>query len=340
MAGESTLWKKANFHLETGMKSILTITMNPAIDLSASVERVFPNHKLRCSGLRRDPGGGGINVSRALYRLGGRSTALYCAGGIAGRMLEEMIGGFGLPQLVLPIKGETRQNMTIFEELSGNQFRFVVPGPILSVPEWRLVLETVASRSPLEDFVVASGSLPPGVPEDFYSLLAHIVREKGSRLILDTSGPPLSLAVREGVFLIKPSLGELKTLSPGIAAGTDLESVSLGLVMSGQCEAVVVSLGGEGVVLAEAAGSHRILAPKVTVRSRVGAGDSMVAGLTLALAEGRDLLTAARFGVAAGTAAVLNVGTELCHLADVQRLVDQVRVASSVSSLVVAEPLA
>lgn len=311
------------------MKSILTLTMNPTIDFSASVARVFPNHKLRCGSIRRDPGGGGLNVSRVIDRLGGASTALYCGGGTTGRMLEEMIGLTRIRQLVMPVMGETRQSSTFFEEATGDQYRFVMPGPILTEVEWRGVLDTIASQCPLADFVVASGSLPPGVPEDFYARLARIVNDKGSKLILDTSGPPLELAVREGVYLIKPSLRELAAFSmENIDSEEKQECAAARVAESTGCAAVVVSLGAKGVILATVSGCHRVSAPSVAVRSRVGAGDSMVAGITYAVAQGKDLLESVRVGVAAGTAAVMNVGTELCHLADVERLVDQVKVTS------------
>jgi 6-phosphofructokinase 2 len=177
---------------------------------------------------------------------------------------------------------------------------------------------------PAPDLVVASGSLPPGVPEDFYAQLARIVRESGGRLILDTSGSSLAPAVREGVFMVKPSLRELRAFAMGrIEHEPDQEKAAMGIVHSSRCEAVVVSLGAAGVLLASESGCERLRAPSVSVCSRVGAGDSMVAGIALAIARDQPLRDAVRFGIAAGTAAVMNPGTELCHREDVERLFGQ-----------------
>lgn len=306
------------------MKSILALTMNPALDLSASVEHVFPNHKLRCGQMRNDPGGGGINVARAIRRLGGECTAMYCRGGLIGKILQEMLEAEGICQRAISVQGWTRQSITILENATFQQFRFVMPGPELSEDEWGEVLETVRKMRPMPELIVASGSLPPGVPDDFYARLAAIVRDGGSQLILDTSGPSLALAVREGVFIVKPSLRELRSFALGrVEHEEDQAKVAMSIIHSGHSDAVVVSLGAAGILLATEAGCERLHAPSVLVRSRVGAGDSMVAGITLAIARGQSLRESARFGIAAGTAAVMNPGTELCHLQDVERLFRQ-----------------
>ncbi len=306
------------------MKSILTITMNPSIDVSSSLPNVFPEHKLRCGPVRHEPGGGGINVSRAIKKLGGNSVALHFCGGPTGDILRTLLDKEGIEQAIVPIHDWTRQSVTISETATTQQYRFVFPGPTVSEEEWRGGLERVLQMSPKPDLVVASGSLPPGVPDDIYGRLARNLRSAGIRLILDTSGHALPAAVEAGLFLIKPSLRELQ-----IIAGRDLdhesdqEEAAMGFVTSGRCEVVVVSLGASGVFFASRAGCERMRSPKVPVRSKVGAGDSMVAGITLALSRDYSLRDAVIFGVASGAAAVMSPGTELCRREDAERLYNQ-----------------
>lgn len=306
------------------MNHILTLTMNPALDASSFVENVFPEHKLRCGPVRHYPGGGGINVARAIKKLGGEALALHCCGGATGGMLRTLLAAEGVSEQPIEIGGETRESLTVLESATGQQYRFVLPGPTLSEAEWQRALDAVRAVEPRPAFVVASGSLPPGVPVDFYAHLARLVREQGGHLILDTSGPALPAAVREGVFLIKPSLRELRTFAEGdLEHEEEQERAAMQIVGTGGCEAVVVSLGAGGVLLASPQGCERMRSPTVAVRSKVGAGDSMVAGIALFLARGRSLRDAVRFGVAAGAAAVMNAGTELCHHADAERLFAQ-----------------
>ena len=182
------------------MKTIVTLTVNPAIDVAAPVPKVFPNHKLRCGTARRDAGGGGINVSRAIRQLGGESLACYLAGGPSGIMLEALLEAEALQHRRLPIEGWTRENFTATEEETGHQFRFVLRGPQLSQGEWQRGLDILASIEPAPDFAIASGSLAEGVPEDFYCRFARTMSQRGARVIIDSSGAPLAAAVRAGVF--------------------------------------------------------------------------------------------------------------------------------------------
>lgn len=315
------------------MDAIATLTMNPALDLSATVENVFPNHKLRCGQERCDPGGGGINVSRAIHRLGGESLALYCAGGPTGQILHALLDQAGLRHQVIPIAGSTRENVSVFESATGQQYRFVMPGPRLVPDEWKRALDIVAGLTPPPSILIASGSLPPGVPTEFYALLARSARALGARLILDTSGPPLVAALREGVFLVKPSLRELRAFAMGrVEHEEDQVRAAKTIIEAGRCEAVVVSLGAAGALFVTATECERLHAPSVSVRSRIGAGDSMVAGIALSLALGESLRRAVCQGVAAGTAAVTNSGTELCHRRDVEKLLTRIESPASLSA--------
>jgi len=311
------------------MATILTLTMNPALDVSTSVPFVLPEQKLRCDAPRYEPGGGGINVARAARRLGADVLAWFPAAGPAGDLVQRLLRDEGVPHTAVTTRWWTRENLNVVEGTSGRQFRFCMPGPTLTEAEWRPFIEDDLIPNPAPAFLVASGSLPPGVPVDFYARLAARVRASGTRLVLDTSGEPLARAVEAGVYLLKPSLREFRALT-GEPAEDESALVALAkdVVMRRRwCEVLVLSLGAAGALWVSADGGARLAAPAVPVRSTVGAGDSMVAAIVHALVAGRPIGEAVRSGVAAGAAAVLNPGTELCHRADVDRLEAQVAVS-------------
>jgi 6-phosphofructokinase 2 len=307
------------------MHSIVTLTMNPAVDESTSVPYVLPDRKLRCQAPTYEPGGGGINVARAIQKLGGAALACFPVAGPAGELLKRLLDAEGLRYTPMPVNGWTRENLNVLEEVSGRQFRFCMPGATLGDHEWPIFLDWVRQLRPAPDFLVASGSLPPGVPVDFYARLAAVGRQIGSRVVLDTSGAPLARAVEEGVYLLKPSLQEFQALM-GEHEGDESHLTSLAAiaVKRGWCEILVLSLGAGGALWVTASERERLASPAVRVKSSVGAGDSMVGGIVLSLARGRAVGEAVRFGVAAGAAAVMNPGTALCRREDVERLYPQV----------------
>lgn len=311
------------------MAAIVTLTLNPAIDESSSVEYVVSDSKLRCLAPHYEPGGGGINVARAVRRLGGEALALFAAGGPSGELLCELLDREGVSRIPIPIAEWTRRNLNVREEATGRQYRFVFPGPTLRESEWKQCLEALRGVRPAPAFVVASGSLPPGAPAGFYALAAGVARELEARFVLDSSGEPLRLALETGVFLVKPSLQEFQQLTGGAATGEpELAAAARRLIAEGRCEVVVLSLGGGGALFVTGTESERLLAPAVPVASSVGAGDTMVAGIVLSLERGLSLAQAARFGVAAGAAAVMNPGTQLCRREDAERLYEQMRLAA------------
>jgi 6-phosphofructokinase 2 len=303
------------------MKRILTLTVNPAIDTSLRVEQVMPGRKLRCERPYHEPGGGGVNVSRAIQRLGGASSLVYLGGGPPGEMLHELLESEGLQPHRIPIGGWTRENVHVTEERSGQQFRFGVPGPEVQEGEWRRCLEELRGLDPAPDFLVASGSLAPGIPDDFYRRVARIGVELGACVVVDTSGEALRQLSGSGTYLIKPNIHELQDL-----AGRELleeeqqVEAAREAIRDGCCEVVALSLERGGTVVITADGAEHVRAPTVPIRSKVGAGDSMVAGVVLGLARGLDLMMAIRFGVAAASAAVMTEGTELCRREDAERI--------------------
>jgi len=306
------------------MKRIATLTVNPTIDVNAQVEQVIPGRKLRCNQPRREPGGGGINVSRALHRLGGESELLYLAGGPTGEMLHGLLEEEGLRPRQIPIEGWTRENVHIVEERSGQQFRFGMPGPNVRDEEWQRSLHELRRLDPAPDFLVASGSLAPGMPRDFYRRAAHVGREMGARVVVDTSGDALRELTGGEAFLIKPNIHELQELA-GRELGDEDQQVEAAqhAIRDGCCEIVALSLERGGTVVITADGSEFLRAPTVPIRSKVGAGDSMVAGVVLGLAREMKIMDAIRFGIAAASAAVMTEGTELCRRGDTERIYEK-----------------
>ena len=293
-------------------QKILTVTLNPALDLSTSVDRMLANRKLRCAGAVLDPGGGGVNVSRVIRRFGGKSTAFVALGGPTGRTLRELMEREGLDVVEFPIAGATRQNVTVDETAHDRQYRLVLEGPRWSQKEVKGALARIEQLAANHDYVVATGSLPPGVPEEFYARLARIVRRQGGRLILDTSGPPLRRALAAGVYLVKPNHIEFRDM-----AGTNrsdwksMARVGHRLRERGHAEIMIVTRGAMGALAILPDGAWRLHSPRGKVVSMVGAGDSLIGAAILAIARGKPLLEACRLGVAAASAAVASPGTEL-----------------------------
>ncbi|MFN8352987.1 MAG: 1-phosphofructokinase family hexose kinase [Spirosomataceae bacterium] len=304
---------------------ILTLTLNPSIDKSTTVNGLVPEQKLRCSVPHYEPGGGGINVARAIHKLGGQARALFLAGGYSGAFFQELITNEGIPFEAIGIAGATRENFIVVDTSTNQQYRFGMDGPTVSTSECQLLLDKVAIYPNLS-YVVGSGSLPLGVPSSFYGEVAKICRQKNVRLILDTSGKALQEAADIGVYLLKPNLAELSALVGVSELQLDeVDEAALHIIHKGNCEVVVVSLGAAGALLVSKEGTQHVPAPTVKKRSTVGAGDSMVAGMTLSLTQGRSLLETVRYGVACGSAATMNEGTELCNLDDVERLYARMR---------------
>jgi len=308
------------------MKRVLTVTVNPALDLFTHVDRLVDAHKMRCAEPQESPRGGGLNVARAIANLGGEVSALYLAGGTAGARITELLEVEGVEKQVLPIAAETRINFAIRDDASERQYRFVMTGPRLSVGEWQSCLDAAAKLAPDFAFIVASGSLPPGVPADFYARLARIAKAAGARLVLDTSGEALKCALVEGVYLVKPSereLSEATGASPD--SESELSAAAADLVRRGAAEIVAVTRGETGVLLATAKGIERFTAPVVPVVNTLGAGDAFIAGTVLGLARDWPLSDSVRYGIAAATATVQAPGTQLCSRSETDAIYAKLR---------------
>lgn len=312
------------------MTDIVTITPNPAVDLSTSVERIVPVDKLRGTSQRRDPGGGGINVARVIKRLGGDVSAIYPVGGVTGDLLRRFLDGEGVPSRTFAIAEEIREDFFVSETSTGRLFRFILPGPTLSYEEWQECLTMLSRLEPFPRFVVASGSLPRGVPDDFYARVTRIVKQRGARMILDASGPALAIAVAEGVELIKPNLREMSELAghePSDAG--EWEAAAKALVHTGRVSIVALTMGHLGAVLVTRNQVWRAKPIAVAPLGAVGAGDSFLGALLWKIASGGDLKESFRYAVAAGAAALLHQGTGLCLPGDVERLAQQVDIMAA-----------
>jgi len=306
---------------------IVTLTINPAIDIFVNVDRVESTHKLRCSPPKRDPGGGGINVARVAHRLGADVTAIYPIGGQIGKLLHRLVEREYIASLVTPSHVETRENFTAYEEETGEQYRFVLPGSRLHRAEWEAVLERLTSLAEPPGFVVASGSMPPGAPDDFFARVARQAKMLGAKTVVDTSGPALAAALAEGVTVIKPNLVELmQYMERPLERDSDRIAACRKLVVDGRAEIVALTLGEQGALLVTAERAWRAMPLKIEVVSTVGAGDSFLGGLVAALAADKPLEEAFRVAVAAASAAVLTPGTGLCQPEDVRRLLSDVQI--------------
>lgn len=302
------------------MPAIVTVTFSPCIDKSTTVTRLVPDVKLKCAAPVLEPGGGGINVARAIKKLGGDALAIYPAGGYTGKFFTALLQGEAISTMVIETSNETRENIIVLEESTNRQYRLGMPGTMLTANEWPEILAKLESIKDVE-FIVASGSLPPGVPNDIFARIAAIAKKNNAKLVADTSGKALQQAVDGGAFLIKPNLGELSLLAgKEYLQKEEVADAARLLLKDNECQAVVVSMGGEGALLVTGDYATRFVPPPVERKSTVGAGDSMVAGIVFALSKGKNLADSVKYGVACGTAATMNSGTELCHKKDAETI--------------------
>ncbi|MCP4976271.1 MAG: 1-phosphofructokinase family hexose kinase [Maribacter sp.] len=308
------------------MKKIITLTMNPVVDKDTSVAGIKPNAKLRCVSPSYYAGGGGINVSRAIKKLGGESLCIYVAGGPTGSHLQQLVSDDDIAQEVISIEGWTRDNLSVTDTITNLQYRFGVPGPYVKEEEWQCVLKLLEERLHIGDYLVASGKLPPGVPTDFYVKISKITDKIGAKLILDTSGVALLPSMKAKIYMMKPNLGELSILcGVDFISAFELESLSKKFLEQNNCEVLVVSMGAKGALLATKDVTEHVLAPTVQQKSTIGAGDSMVAGMVLSLSKGRSLIEMVKYGVACGTAATIHPGTQLCTKTDADNLYNWIK---------------
>ncbi|MCJ2178834.1 1-phosphofructokinase family hexose kinase [Novosphingobium album (ex Hu et al. 2023)] len=306
------------------MKDIATLTMNPTIDVSYDISRMRHTHKMRTDNEWYAPGGGGINVARVFTRLGGNARCYYLSGGATGPALDGLIDSHELVRTRIPITGPTRIASAVLEHETGKEYRFTPQGPKISEREWTECLDLISQSDC--DIMVLSGSLPPGVPDDYYARVTRLLRPRGIEIVLDSSGRALMQGIDAGsLLLVKPSQGELQQyVGRKLDTRGEIEQVAMDIVQAGKARLVAVTLGQEGAILAREGGPVFLPSLRIEAASAVGAGDSFVAGMIFALSTGMTELEAFRFGVAAGSAAVLRAGTGLAYPSDIERLLQLV----------------
>jgi 6-phosphofructokinase 2 len=305
------------------MTDIITITLNPAIDKTYIVNELVPEHKLRCANPLTEAGGGGINVSKGLKEMGSSSLAVFFAGGRNGKHFEEILEHDHLEFKSIQINEETRESLIIIDQSSKKEFRIVVEGPVITFASFQEVISVVDDIKPT--YIIASGSLPKGLPENVYTSLAKEAKLKGYKFILDSSGKALTEALSQGVYLMKPNLKELSNL-------VGVESISLEnvpqaarqLIKEGKAEVLVVSMSSDGAMLITKDMHYHVHSPEIERKSTVGAGDSMVSGMVWALQQNKSLLEMVCWGVACGSAATMNTGTELFKKQDAEMLFNRI----------------
>jgi len=310
-------------------KKILTVTLNPTVDAASEAATVRPTRKIRTFDESFHPGGGGINVARVIHRLGGDVTALYARGGVMGAVLDHLLQAQGVPCNIIEIDGNTRINNVIHETATGMEYRFIAEGPILCEADWQKIVAAVERQE--WHWLVVSGSLPRGVPVEIYDEFIKLTQARGGKIAIDTSGVGLNYVLaRGGMTLVKPSQGEFEAWhGKHFASVAELALAARDLVAKGISEMVAVTLGHQGAVLANADTSLYLASPPVRVVSASGAGDSFIAGMVHALARGQGQEDAFRLGVACGSAAVMEKGTDLCQLAAIKSLFEHLAPSQS-----------
>ncbi|WP_369765839.1 1-phosphofructokinase family hexose kinase [Flavobacterium sp. WC2429] len=303
------------------MKSfdIITLTVNPALDKSAHFSGLVPEQKIRCEAPLYDAGGGGINVSKAISRLEGSSLAVMASGGPSGEIIKEILNKESISFRAIETKNWTRESFVAVDDNTNSQYRFNFPGTAVTETEKNEIIQVVEG---LEfKFLVLSGSLREGLPIDFYQKMAEIAKKTNSKLIVDTAGEALEKVLETGAYLIKPNVGELaKLIGVERLEMEEVNEAAKKIIAKGGAEIVVVSLGPQGAVLVTKDVYEYVPAPNVAKKSTVGAGDSMVGGMVWALSQNKSLKEVIRWGVACGSAATMNEGTQLFKLEDAKRL--------------------
>lgn len=303
------------------MVKIYTLTLAPSLDSATQTPQIYPEGKLRCSAPVFEPGGGGINVARAITFLGGNATALFPAGGATGEHLVALLQAEHVPVNSVESREWTRQNLHVHVGASGEQYRFVMPGATLHDDELE-ALQNNISQIDSGSLLVISGSLPPGVSLTQFVSLIKSAQQHGLRCIIDSSGDALAAALAIGdIELVKPNQKELSALvQRDLNQPDDVRNAAQEIVRSGKARRVVVSLGAQGALAVDAHSCVQVVPPPIKSQSTVGAGDSMVGAMTLKLAEDASLEEMVRYGVAAGSAATINQGTRLCSRENTQKI--------------------
>ncbi len=305
---------------------IATVTLNPSLDRHVAVGNLVLDDTNRWVSFKREPGGKGINVSRVVKELGGGTTAYGFVGGFAGKALKSILQQQDVPCDFTPIKAEIRSNFIITDLKTHCQTRISAPGPKVSAGELSKLVGKVTSIKPKPSYIVLAGSVPPGVPYYIYRDLIQKMKGLGITTVLDSADLWLQEGIKARPDVVKPNVREAQT-AMGVDLSTEEDIIyAVKTFISGGIGIAAISRGREGMIIGDRNVVYKVVPPDVDVMSTVGAGDSTVAGLVFMLSRGGSLEEASRFAIAAGTAATLTPGTELCHKRDVERLLPLIKV--------------
>ncbi len=305
---------------------IATVTFNPSLDKSVTVDGLVVDETNRWTSYRQYPGGKGINVSRVIHTLGGETVAYGFIGGIDGEIVQQLLKQQGVPFDFTPIKGEIRSNFIITNLKTNRQTRIDAPGPTISEHELDALVNKINRIKPKPDFVVFAGSVPPGVPDDIYRTLIKETKKRGIKTVLDADDQWLRYGVKAQPTIIKPNVHEAEELLGARFRNEATIVTAIKMLLAQGVEIAAITRGRDSSIISNGKEIIKLIPPQVEITSTVGAGDSAVAGLVLKLSQGAELEEAARLGVAAAVATTLRPGVELCRLEDVKRLLPLVKV--------------
>jgi len=305
---------------------IATVTTNPSIDQHIVIDRLVKDDAIRAREIRRDPGGKGLNVSRVLAELGGPTIAFGITGGGAGYIVKSLLREHGIAFESVEVLQETRINFILTDRSDGTQTRISAPGPWVTLEEAERLFDLAVGHRPQALWWVLGGSLPRGVPTDFYARVIRQLRRRNARPFLDADDDALKIGIETRPYGIKPNESELARLvGRELRDDAQILDAARDVVASG-VDVVAVTLAERGALVVSESAAIRARTPRVEVRSKVGAGDSFLAGFVLGLSRGDSLEAATRLGTAAGTAAVIHEGTQLCRGRDVAALLPRIAV--------------
>ena len=304
---------------------IYTLTLNPSLDRHITVKKLVKDDKIPAETVRFDAGGKGINVSRVIKELGGRTKAFGIVGGYQGQIFKELLCREGIDHELCESSGSTRINLKIINLADRSHIQINAPGPRLNAGEVKRLLALVEQIIPRPSFWVLAGSIPPGVSDDTYKRLIQLFQKRGERCVLDTDGKSFKKGLEARPFLIKPNEFELERLL-GRRCRTDRQLLATGRELTHKAEVVAITLGNKGALVVTKDDAWRLKGIPVKVQSHTGAGDAFLGGFLTALDKGDDLPTTARWAVAVATVSVMNKGTARCKHADVKQMIKRVTI--------------
>jgi len=304
---------------------IVTVTLNPAIDKTINIDNFMEGKVNRVSGARIDIGGKGINASKVINKLGGKSIVLGFVAGKNGDTIIEYLNDNGIQHDLIKTKGETRTNIKIVDKIKGLVTDINEKGQSIRKDEVRKLKERILNNLSKEDIIVFSGSVPPGVKNNIYKELIELSKSKGAKTILDADGQLLVEGIKAKPYLIKPNIHELeKAFSRNLNDNISIVNLAKEIV-NGGVENVYISMGEKGSIFVNKDTEVFIDALDVEVKNTVGAGDALVASVAFALEKGYDLKKALKLSTAAATLSVMSEGTQIGNIKDIEKLENKVK---------------